>query len=102
MWRERGSSPGFGPRCSPSRLLIRSVAMCEQALCPLQWRGRTGMHRFPCPAFAFSCLSVVEANLGRALPGGKHGAPRLRCRRPMFFTRRVEVALVVPTNIRDL
>jgi len=47
-------------------------------------------------------VSVVEANLGRALPGGKHGASRSRCRRSKFFARGVEVALIVPTNIRDL
>ena len=47
-------------------------------------------------------VSIVEANLGRALPGGKHGASRSRCRRSKFFARGVEVALIVPTNIRDL
>jgi hypothetical protein len=40
MWRGRESSPGSGPQRSPSR---QSQWRAERALCPLQWRGRTGI-----------------------------------------------------------
>jgi hypothetical protein len=42
-WRGRESSPGSGPRDSPSRLLLQSVAFTSLRWCPLQWRGRTGV-----------------------------------------------------------
>ena len=62
-WRERESSPGFGPRCSPSRLQIRSVAMDEQALVPVTVAGphrRSTGFRVP------RSLSVVT---GESRPG---------------------------------
>src|SRR5205823_5984320 len=43
-WRGRESSPGSGPSDSPSRLLLQPVAFTSRRLlCPLQWRGRTGV-----------------------------------------------------------
>jgi hypothetical protein len=106
-WRERESSPGSGLRCSPSRLPIRSVALCEQAVGTRYSGGAApALHRFPCPAFAFSCEAESRPKVGfwLLLVAGCWllGNYRSGGVGPNILPRRVEVTLLMPPDIRDL
>jgi hypothetical protein len=84
-WRERGSSPGSGQHRSPSRPWHFAVSgFVSVLLCPLQWRGRTGISPVSVSRvrhqLSISCASLTGGILRRpAFLGNGFGELRFEC-----------------------